>query len=259
MSLGGKTILITGAARRIGRHLALAAAHAGANVVLHHSHSPKAALETVQEIEQLGRKAWILEADFVYPEEAEKLVQRAAALTNLYAIVHNAAIFEPLGMLDTSLDDWQRHMNINLTAPFLLSREFAKVIRQSIVKAEVPQPLPGEQPMGRVWGRMVTILDWRALRPQEDHFPYTISKAALAALTQSMAVACAPHITVNGLALGAILPPSDGADAAGMIKATPAGRWAEMDEVGQALLFLLDGPEYITGEILHLDGGRHLI
>jgi pteridine reductase len=258
MSLEGKTILITGAARRVGQHLALTVASAGANVILHHSHSPEAAQQTAQEIKRLGCQVWILQADFANPEEAEKLVARAAQLTSLYAVVHNAAIFEPLNMLDTGLDDWQRHLNINLTAPFLLSREFARTLMQN-TGADTPLAVPEKKLAGQVLGRMVTLLDWRALRPGGDHFPYTISKAALAALTQSMAVALAPHITVNGLALGAILPPSDGTDPAGRIKAVPAGRWAELDEVSQALLFLLDGPEYITGEILHLDGGRHLV
>jgi pteridine reductase len=108
-------------------------------------------------------------------------------------------------------------------------------------------------------GQIINILDWRALRPSSDHFPYTISKAALAALTRSLAVALSPQITVNGLALGAILPPIDGKDSEELVQRIPAGRWADITEVGEALIFLLDGPSYITGEILHLDGGRHLI
>lgn len=133
------------------------------------------------------------------------------------------------------------HFMVNLTAPFLLCQAFPSLI----------------EPGGK--GRIVNILDWRALRPGKDHFPYTISKAALAALTQSLAVEFAPDITVNGLAFGAILPPSDGGDTETILDDVPAGRWADLDEVGQALLFLLDGPGYITGEIIHLDGGRHLI
>lgn len=92
-----------------------------------------------------------------------------------------------------------------------------------------------------------------------DHFPYTISKAALAAMTQSLAVALAPKVTVNGLALGAILPPSDGKAKPDIIKNIPAGRWAEELEVEQALLCVLTRPAYITGEILDVDGGRHLV
>jgi pteridine reductase len=107
-------------------------------------------------------------------------------------------------------------------------------------------------------GRILNILDWRALRPGKDHLPYTISKAGLAALTQSLAQAFAPHISVNGLALGAVLPPTDGSDTSWVEQVVPAGRWASLDEVNEALLFLLTGPDYITGEILHLDGGRHV-
>lgn len=246
MSLAGKTILITGAARRIGRHLAMTVASAGADVVLHHAHSPAEAGQVAAEIEHMGRRAWVLQADFAQPAEAEGLVTQAMAISPLYALVNNSAIFEPLSLAQTTLADWQNTLNINLTAPFLLSRDFG---------ASLP---PGET------GRIVNILDWRALRPVDDHFPYTISKAALAAMTSSLAVALAPHITVNGLALGAILPPSDGGignagSTTEVLRGVPAERWAELDEVGQALLFLLAGPAYITGEIIHLDGGRHLV
>jgi pteridine reductase len=243
MTLTGKTILITGGARRLGRHLALAAAQAGADVVLHHASSPGPAEETAAEIARLGGRVQVIQADFARLEEVEGLLARAAELAPLYAIVHNAAIFEPLTLEQTGLEDWQRHLNINLTAPFLLSRDFARRLP--------PQAT----------GRIVTILDWRALRPGADHFPYTISKAALAAMTRSLALALAPRITVNGLALGAILPPSDdpNVDMSWVRTQVPAERWAELDEVSQAMLFLLDGPTYMTGEILHLDGGRHLV
>ncbi len=241
MTLAGKTILITGAARRIGRSLALTAAQAGANIILHHSNSPEDASRTAAEIEKLGCKAWILQSDFSHPEAAEGLIAQASALSPIDALVNNAAIFEPLTLAQTHLADWQRHLNINLTAPFLLSRDFA---------ASLPS---GSR------GRIVNIVDWRALRPGGDHFAYTISKAALAAMTQALAAALAPNITVNALALGAILPPSDRPDSSGVLRMVPAGRWAELDEVGQALIFLLDGPDYITGEIIHLDGGRHLL
>ena len=108
-------------------------------------------------------------------------------------------------------------------------------------------------------GRIINILDWRTMRPVGDHFPYTISKAALAALTKSLAYSLAPNITVNGIAFGAILTPADGGSTEGIIQNVPAKRWATLDEVGATVLFLLDGPAYITGEIIHLDGGRHLV
>lgn len=237
-SLNGKTILITGAAKRVGRIFALACASAGADIVIHHGHSEKDALKVKDEIDALGRKAHVLASDLGKPAEAARLISQANEFSPLFALVNSAAIFEPLSFNETTLTDWERHMAINLTAPFLLSQEFARQTKE---------------------GRIVNIVDWRALRPGADHFPYTISKAALAALTQSLAVALAPRITVNGLALGAILPPSDGAMKGDIIKNVPAKRWSEPQEVGEALLFLLTGPAYVTGEIIHVDGGRHLI
>jgi NAD(P)-dependent dehydrogenase (short-subunit alcohol dehydrogenase family) len=190
------------------------------------------------EIESLGRKAHVIASDLGKPAEAAKLIVKANKFSPLFALVNSAAIFESLSFDDTTQEDWKRHMAINLTAPFLLSQEFARHTRE---------------------GRIVNIVDWRALRPGADHFPYTISKAALVSLTQSMAATLAPRITVNGLALGAILPPSDGKKSDKIIENVPAQRWSKSGEIEEALIFLLTGPAYITGEIIHVDGGRHLI
>lgn len=238
-TLLGKTILITGAARRVGKIFALACARAGADVVIHHGHSDEEAEKVREEIANLGRRAWVFPADLNDPSQARGLIPQINGSTPLHGLVNSAAIFESLSLENTSLEEWEKHMTVNLTAPFLLSQAFAR-----------------QAPDG---ARIVNILDWRALRPAADHFPYTISKAALAALTESLAVALAPKIVVNGLALGAILPPSDGKAPANITESIPAGRWAEEEEVEQALVFLLTCPAYITGEILHLDGGRHLV
>lgn len=241
VDLHGKKILITGAARRLGRQFALTCARAGASVVIHHGHSAEDAQELAQEIEALGVKAEILQADLSDPPKAiAAFTSMLEAETGWYALINNAAIFEPVKFADTSLEAWQRHMDINLTLPFLLSQAFARVL--------------GKQP-----GRIINIVDWRALRPGKDHFPYTISKSALAAMTESLAYILAPNIQVNALALGAILPPSDGGDEEKIIQPVPAGRWAKPEELNEAMLFLLTGPDYITGEIIHLDGGRHLV
>lgn len=241
MSLSGKTVLITGGALRIGRSLALAIAQAGGDVVLHFGKSRKEAESVQAEIEAAGRKAYILQADLADATQVAELISRSREHAPLFALVNNASVFEPLGWETTSLEHWNRTMMVNLTTPFLLSQAFARSL----------------EPRG--YGRIVNLLDWRALRPGPDHLAYTISKSALAALTRSLAVALAPRITVNGLALGAILPPSGGAPAKVIPEQVPARRWANLEEVGQALIFLLDGPAYITGEILHVDGGRHLV
>lgn len=241
MSLEGQRILITGAARRIGRSLALAVARQGADVVLHYGHSIAEAIQAQAEIQSLGRQAELLQADLGDSQAVAGIIGRALENGPLDALVNNAAIFEPGTLATTTLEAWERHLRINLTAPFLLSQAFAA-------------SLANNRP-----GRIVNILDWRAFRPGRDHLPYTISKAALAALTSALALALAPQISVNGLAFGAILPPSDGSDTSKILEDIPAGRWAHLKEVDEALLFLLAGPAYITGEIIHVDGGRHLV
>jgi NAD(P)-dependent dehydrogenase (short-subunit alcohol dehydrogenase family) len=223
--------------------MALSVAKAGGNVIVHHGHSPQEAQETKREIESMGQEAHVFQADFSKPGEVEMLIENALTYHPLFALVNSASIFKEINWENTSLDNWNAHLRINLTAPFLLSQSFAKYHSSEQER------------------RIINILDWRAIRPQGDHFPYTISKAALAAMTKSLAASLAPNISVNGLALGAILPPSDNKEinSKDIIGDVPAQRWADLNELGEALIFLLTGPSYITGEIIHLDGGRHLI
>lgn len=241
LDLKDKTILITGAGRRVGRSLALAVARSGGDVLIHYGASRLEAENLQQEITSLGRKANVIQADLADPSAVEKLFQQAVAYGPVHGLVNNASIFEPLDWQTTRLEDWNRHLMVNLTAPFLLSQAFARALPEGMQ------------------GRIINILDWRAFRPGPDYLPYTISKSGLTALTQSLAIALAPRITVNGLGLGAILPPSDGSDTTGLLQFVPAKRWASLDEVDDALLFLLAGPAYITGEVIHVDGGRHLV
>lgn len=239
--LSGNTALVTGGAHRVGRMLVLALAQAGADVIIHYGRSIEAARQTAMDVQEMGRRAWLLHADLGDLSAAAELMEHAWKMQPVDFLINNAAIFEDLNWKNTLLADWQRHLDINLTAPFLLSQSFARLFE------------------GRQTGKIVNILDWRALRPADDHLAYTISKAGLAALTRSLAVAFAPTITVNGLALGAILPPSDGGQSDSVLDRVPLGRWAQAEEIGQALVFLLSGAGYTTGEILHLDGGRHLL
>src|SRR6185436_9574501 len=190
-------------------------------------------------INRLGRQAWIFQADLNDSAQAQNLIPLINRSTPIHFLINNAAIFESLSFASASPEDWDRHIAINLTAPFLLSQAFAH--------------------QAEAGARVINIIDWRALRPGADHFPYTVSKSALAAMTKSMAVALAPNIIVNALALGAILPPTDGAKTPDILKNIPLKRWANENEVEQALLFLLTSPAYITGEIIHVDGGRHLV
>ncbi len=235
----GRSAIVTGAGRRLGRAFAEALADSGANVVVHYGRSAEEAEEVVNGLLARGVRSAAVQADLANPKEAAELVQRSEqAIGEIDLLVNNAAIFGPIDAMDSSIEDWQMHLNVNLTAPFLIAQQFAR-------------SREGKQ------GSIVNLLDWRAMRPGADHFPYTISKAALAALTRSLAVSFAPGIRVNGLALGAILPPSNGGTD-DPLEGVPSGRWGTIEEAIDALLFLLVGPEYVTGEILHVDGGRHL-
>lgn len=240
MKLKGKNVLITGAAVRLGALMARSVAAEGGNVLIHYNGSRAEAEALQAELQQSGANAHLLQADLGDLQQAGHLIERASQHGPLFALVNSASVFEDINLRTTKLADWQRHLDINLTAPFLLSQAFWKAA--------------GKQP-----GRIINLLDWRALRPGTDHLPYTISKVGLAGLTRSLAAAMAPNITVNGIALGAILPPSDGRQPSGILDNVPADRWAELDELTQTLIFLLSGPAYITGEIIHLDGGRHLV
>ena len=233
--------MVTGAARRVGRALARASAMAGADVVIHYYSAANEAAEAKHEFEGLGSRAWTLQADLEDPEQAAHLVDRASELGALYALVNSAALFQSRTMQATSGPEWARTLAINLTAPFLMAQAFA---------AHLPSD---------ALGRVINILDWRAFRPDNTHFAYSIAKAALAAMTHSLALALAPSVSVNGLALGAILPPAGDAAEPDIMARVPAQRWGTLHEVEEALVFLLTGPAYITGEIIHVDGGRHLV
>jgi NAD(P)-dependent dehydrogenase (short-subunit alcohol dehydrogenase family) len=239
--LRDQSALVTGAGRRLGRAFSEALASCGANIAVHYGRTAKGAEETVQIALSHGVRAVTLQADLSQTDQVSSLIERAVeALGEVTILINNASVFEPLELMDTTLEAWQNHLTINLTAPFLLSQSF------------------GRHRAGRR-GVIINMLDWRALRPGPDHFPYTISKAGLVAMTRSLAQALAPNIRVNGLALGAILPPPgmEGFDEA-VIEGVPLNRWGSVEETIDALLFLLAGPDFITGEILHLDGGRQL-
>lgn len=239
-TLEQKKILITGASKRIGREFAIAAAHKGAFIYLHYSSSEMDAQKTQQDIHKFGGGCELIQADFSVPQQAIIVFEKLFAAQEIYAVINNASIFLQNTLRDTTIHDWDLHQAVNLTMPFLLTQAYANSQRNTS-------------------GKIINILDWRALRPGKDHFAYTISKAGLAALTKASALSLAPAFQVNGLALGAILPPTDGGDTAAIIKQVPAGRWVKLDELIQTFLFLLTAPQYITGEIIHVDGGRHLV
>jgi pteridine reductase len=247
MELSGKTAIVTGGAVRIGRALAMGLAEEGAHILLHYAHSQAAAEQTAREIQERGVLVHLVQADFNDPEAAAGQVLEAAAKAFGRAdlLINNAAIFEPGTLGETTNDLWDRHLAINLKAPFFLSKEFASHFPKS----------HGER------GHILNILDWRATHPAAgtSHLAYTIAKSGLAALTEALAVELGPVVQVNGIAPGAILPApgENDADFQKLAENNPLRRVGSPADIVRAALYLL-GSDFLTGEILHVDGGEHL-
>lgn len=241
MELSGTTALVTGAAHRVGKGIALALADAGCDVVLHFNSSAGPAEETAKEIEARGRRVVLVGADLSDPSAAALLVGGADELAPVRVLVNSAAMFPEDSLADLTPDGWQRTLDVNLTGPVFLTQAFAAA-------------LPDE-----VEGAVVNVSDWRARRPYPDHFSYTVAKGAVNAFTEAAAEQLAPRIRVNAVALGAILPPpgKDSAYLKALAKEIPLQRVGSPEVVASAVLQLLQN-DFITGEILRIDGGAHL-
>jgi NAD(P)-dependent dehydrogenase (short-subunit alcohol dehydrogenase family) len=245
MDLTAKVALVTGGAVRVGRALALALAEQGCHIVLHYGRSAEAAQQTAAELGQRGAQVWLTSADLNNEAEVMQLIPTALAQAGrLDILINNASIFPPEDFLAAEPAVWDRNMMVNLKTPFLLSQAFARA-------------LPEERP-----GKIINLLDSVALRPKNHHFSYTISKFALEGLTKATAHALAGrNIQVNGIALGAILPNvnDDPARFERMAASVPARRTGSLQDVVNAMLYLLQAGDYVTGEIIRVDGGKHLV
>ena len=231
--------LVTGASRRIGRALALAAAEAGYDVIVHHRDSAADAEATGRLIRALGRAALASAADLASVDACGTLI--AAAPAPLTLLVNSASVFDDDRIETLSADGWDASMDANLRAPVLLSQAFAGRLR------------PPDD------GLIVNIVDQRVLRPTPQFFSYGVSKAALWAATQMLAQALAPRIRVNAIAPGPTLrsvhqSPDSFATESG---AVPLGHGPSPGELGAALAYLIDARS-VTGQIIAVDGGQHL-
>ncbi len=234
-----RVALVTGAAQRIGRAIALELGADGWSVAVHHRDSTDDADETVAMIEAAGGRAVPLAAELSDEAEASALASRAAdALGPLGCLVNNASLFEYDNVASTTRDSWEAHMAVNLRAPFVLSQTFAAAL-----------------PKGSS-GAIVNILDQRVWNLTPYFVSYTLSKAGLWTLTQTLALALAPDIRVNAIGPGPVLPSARQTEAQfrAQCENTPLGHGAEPEEVAAALRFILAAPA-MTGQMLALDGG----
>lgn len=245
------TALVTGAGRRLGRAMALYLAQRGHDVAVHYSSSKSEAQAVVDEIRALGRQAVALQADLLDEAQVETLLPRAAAaLGPLTVLVNNASIFE-YDRIDTATRrGWDRHMESNLRAPYVLTQGFARQCPQAV-------PDAAGEPLAR--GLIVNMIDQRVWKPTPEFSTYTIAKMGLWALTRSAAQGLAPHVRVNAIGPGPTLQGARQSEThfTRQRAATPLGRGANPADITAALGFFLDSPA-VTGQMIAVDGGQHL-
>ncbi|MCW8856303.1 MAG: SDR family oxidoreductase [Kangiella sp.] len=234
-----KVAIVTGGAIRVGRAIALELARQGYAIALHYNHSAESAEQTASELKALGVPVTVIQANLANPDSCTGVVAQAAELGELSVLINSAAIFPENDTINDDLSHWDQVMNLNLHAPLLLSQAFA---------ASKPQQ-----------AHIINILDARINHPAGDHIVYRLSKAGLWHLTESLAREFAPNIQVNGLALGAILPPP-GADSdhfARMAEQIPLKRTGNPQAIAEAVAFIVH-QSFITGTVIPVDGGEFL-
>jgi NAD(P)-dependent dehydrogenase (short-subunit alcohol dehydrogenase family) len=236
------TVLVTGAARRLGRAIALDFANQGWRVGVHYGSAAAEAQDLVAEIGRDGGTAAAFKADLARLEALESLVKACAeALGVPICLINNAARFERDTLATLTAESWQAHLEVNLRAPIFLAQAFARSLPEGAA------------------GNVINLIDQKVLRLNPDYFSYTIAKAALWTATQTMAQALAPPIRVNAVAPGPVLK-SHGqtqADFEREYGSTLLHRPVSAEEVIAAIRFLIETPS-VTGQIIALDGGQHL-
>jgi len=238
-SLTGRTALVTGAAKRLGRAIGLALARQGVNIVVHYHRSAPAAHALCEEIRRVGVSAWPLPCDLSDAQQTQGLVEQAVSQAGpIDILVNNASIFDKETLWETSEQSLWRNLQIHAMAPLVLARALAQ---------------PGRA------GHIVNLLDTRVTTYDREHASYHISKRVLLTMTRMLALELAPGIAVNAVAPGLILPPA-GQDESYLQKLThanPLKRRGDPADVTDAVLFLLRS-RFITGQIIYVDGGYHM-
>jgi NAD(P)-dependent dehydrogenase (short-subunit alcohol dehydrogenase family) len=236
------TVLVTGAARRLGRVIALHFARRGWRVCVHYRASATEASALVAEIDGMGGCAAALEADLAQIDRLAPLVAACAdRLGPPTCLVNNAACFDWDSIESLDRESWQAHLQINLRAPIFLTQAFAKQLPEGAA------------------GNVINMLDQKMLRPDPEYFSYTIAKSGLWAATQILAQALAPRVRVNAIAPGPVLPSQtqDKASFEREVGATLLKRPVSAEDVSAAIRFLIDTPS-VTGQMIALDSGQHL-
>jgi NAD(P)-dependent dehydrogenase (short-subunit alcohol dehydrogenase family) len=246
----GKTVLITGAARRLGRASALCLAQAGADVAITFRNSAREARETVVDLSALGVRAFAFHCDVTRENEVQRMMKEAGReLGRIDILVNNAANYETVEFEELTVQQWDAIFASNTRGPFLVTREALKWMRRKRGKGSRP-----------IQAKIINMGSLGGLKPWPSHAHYCSSKAALHMLTKVMAKALAPEIAVNAVAPG-MIDLGERAAAAfmrRMAKQTPMQRNGRAEEIAKAVLFFATAPQFITGQILTVDGGLGL-
>jgi pteridine reductase len=247
---GSKPVaVVTGAARRVGRAIALELARRGCDIVVHFGTSAREAESCAREVESLGSKAMTLQADLADTSAVERLAASALALPRVDILVHNASRYVPSPLGSLNAEDALLDYRINALAPLLLSARLASKLGAS--------PLAGG-------GAIVCMTDMHALgRPRSNHAAYSMTKAALTHMVECLARDLAPHVRVNGVAPGVVDwpaagPETDPAMQARYLARTPLARPGTPEDAAKAVAWLALEATYATGQIVRVDGGRWL-
>jgi NAD(P)-dependent dehydrogenase (short-subunit alcohol dehydrogenase family) len=240
LKLSGKVALVTGAAKRLGRAIAVHLALEGADVVVHYHRSVPEAQEVVAQINNLGRRAICLTADLAKKSDIDKLLaETSKEFGRLDILVNNASNFLHADFASITEEIWDAALDVNLKAPFFCSQAAAPLLKINN-------------------GVIINLSDVAGFLGWTGYIPHSVSKAGISMLTRVLAKALAPEIRVNAIAPGTITMPDDPPDlAADYIKRAPLQRTGTTDDATSAVSFLVNSP-FITGEVLVLDGGRTL-
>ena len=241
MELRGRWALVTGAAKRVGRSIALELADRGANVIVHYNTSADAANTVVREIEARGVRAVALPAELGRTADVTALAKAAEERSGgVSVLVNNASNYLRVPFDRLTEDVWDASLDTNLKAPFLLSWHLGRKMRDR-----------GE-------GRIINLADWAGERPYNDYLPYCVSKAGVICLTKALAKALAPGVQVNAVAPGPVLPPEDMAEneRQAIARATPLRRFGTPADVARCVRFHAEEAEFSTGSVFYVDGGR---
>jgi pteridine reductase len=241
MELRGRVALVTGAGIRVGRAIALALGEQGANVAVHYNGSRDEAEETRTSLLEMGVRSELFQADLTDPAAPQRLVGDVqASLGPLDILINSAAGMERTPFAEATVEEWDRIMALNLRAPFFLAQAAAAA-------------------MGERGGAIVNVADLAAFENWPAYVPHGISKAGLVQMTRSLARVLAPRIRVNAVAPGTVLlPEKTSADESERLRATtPMGVLGSPADVTAAIIYLL-GAEFVTGETIIVDGGRHV-